>query len=594
MLCSHRRVFIIGIFCLCASFCPPGAESFPADDDRPPQVRGSVNNRAIPHNHSDWTLWSCDLDVDADRDGVVEPNSADDDFDEANWTSSRGAVFAFNNDDDDGDGMVDAADDWVNGTADELDLAPLLLRTAPGIPLDWSGFLTVDSDSAQWVRVFRKHAGGWSHFDPATANPIPAIDLRDGLAFGIEARDFAQTSDGAPGKWTGEVLISFELRDGAGRTRSGDAVRLRVAPFVLYSNLAPAETVYVVEKWNTTDFVDALRPPVSAGGATLDAIDGIVMEPSYGIWAQDAMEFGYSTVPAVGGRRTLPSVLRSPRDWSLDEWTVDYCLRPDFGYVFKGWYRSNVDWIDWFGNLDCTPPLPGWPLGRVYTGYQGSTAMHPAVREFIDAQGIQGPVLEIDTDWLLIGHVDEQISFVPASSGSAYRMLMPSTDRALQILHDLQNAGKGSLAVFEGTNAQTTVSGLLSWTNFVNYNAGLQSTIDGVRQQAKSGFGVAEADIIDIPALFWKGGGGNRAIAHMPNMVNSLVVGGRFIAPDPFGPVDGSVDRFKEPVDAALGAIGLTVDYVDDWYPYHEWWGEVHCGTNAVRTPSATLWWSLD
>jgi len=563
-------------------------------DERQISGGGAPGARAVPHDLVEPTIWSCDLDVDADRDGVVEPNSEDDDAHEAAWSSARGAVFVFNNDDDDFDGVVDAGDEWVNGTADADDLAPILLGAMRGIPLGWTGFLTIDPESAGMVRLFREGAAGWSLFDPDLANPIPAIDLREGISFGIEARDFAETSDGTPGKWSGEVSVTFLLKDSAGRTRSSDEVLLRVAPFVLYSNLAPAETVYVVEKTNTTGFVDDLGPPVAAGGSALHAIDGIVMEPSYDIWAQDAMEFGYSTFPAPDGPRTLRTVLRSPRDWPLDRWTSDHCLSADFGYVYKGWYRSNVDWIDWFGNLDCTPPLPGWPLGRVYTGYQGSTTMHPAVLEFFDAQSVQGPVLQINTDWLVIGHVDEEISFVPADNGNDYRMLVPSTQMALQILQDLQNAGKGSLVVFEGTSDQTTVNGLLSWTSFVSYNSGLQATIDGVRQEMKSGLGIAEGDIIDIPALFWKAGYGNRAIAHMPNMVNSLVVGNRFIAPDPFGPVDGSVDKFKEPVDQALGAIGLHVDYVDDWYPYHEWWGEIHCGTNAVRTPPDTLWWSLD
>jgi protein-arginine deiminase len=304
------------------------------------------------------------------------------------------------------------------------------------------------------------------------------------------------------------------------------------------------------------------------------------------------MEFGYAAMPAPGGPHILHAVLRSPRDWALDAWTRDYCLRPDFGYVFKGGYRSGVDWIDWFGNLDCTPPLPGWPLGRVYTGYQGATAMHPAVLAFFEAQGLQGPALQINTDWLLIGHVDEEISFVPADTGTEYRMLMPATLMALQILQDLQDAGKGHLAVFQGTDDQTTVNGLLSWSTFVNYNTGLQADIDGVRQEMKNGLGIAEEDIIDIPALFWKAGGGNRAVAHMPNMVNALVLGDHFITSDPFGPVDGTVDRFKQPVVQALTAIGLTVDFVDNWYPYHEWWGEVHCGTNAVRTPPAAPWWN--
>ncbi|MHC4845540.1 MAG: protein-arginine deiminase family protein [Planctomycetota bacterium] len=76
-------------------------------------------------------------------------------------------------------------------------------------------------------------------------------------------------------------------------------------------------------------------------------------------------------------------------------------------------------------------------------------------------------------------------------------------------------------------------------------------------------------------------------------MANALVVGDRFITSDPFGPRVEGVDAFAQPVIDALTPLGLTVDFVDDWYPYHEWWGEVHCGTNAVRDPPATPWWAL-
>jgi len=120
-----------------------------------------------------------------------------------------------------------------------------------------------------------------------------------------------------------------------------------------------------------------------------------------------------------------------------------------------------------------------------------------------------------------------------------------------------------------------------------------QATIDAVRQQMKNGLGIAEADIVDVPALFEKDSGG-RGVAHMPNMVNALVLGSHFITSDPFGPVDGGVDQFKAPIVSALTAIGMVVDFVDDWYPYHQWLGEVHCGTNAIRTPPAESWWEVE
>lgn len=533
-----------------------------------------------------------DLDVDTDRDGVVEVSGPDDDAGEETWSPAKGAVFLFNNDDDDGDGVADAIDGQVNGAADALDLAPVLLRPMRGAPPSWTGGIAVDAAAAPWVKLFRELGGSWTAFDPLTTTLL-AADLRAGVRFGIEALDYAQTATAEPGKWGGEVTLTLRVWDGYGMLAGEDAVRLRVAPFLLHSNLDPGRTVYVTEKTYTQPFIAELAPPVAASGALLDPVDAISMEPSYGIWFQDAMEFGYSAMPAPGGRRCLPAVLRSPRGEALDAWTWKYRLGPDFGYVFKGWIRSGVGWIDWFGNLDCTPPLPGWPLGRIYSGHQGSLTLHPQVLSFLDAQRVQGPVLSIDTGWLLIGHVDEEICFVPADHGSPYRMLIPSTTAALAILQDLQSQGKGGLAVFAGTSDQTTVNGLLGWTQFVGYNQNLQATIDAVRQQMKTGCGIAEADIVDVPSLFWKSGGSSQAVAHMPNMVNSLILSGRVVSADPYGPVDGGVDKFKEPFEQEMNAIGLQVDFVDDWYPYHEWAGEVHCGTNAVRTPAAPDWWDV-
>lgn len=539
-------------------------------------------------NSVNTALWGADLDVDADRDGVVEPQGAEDDAGEAGWSAALGAVMLYNADDDDDNGQVDALNTRLDGPADALDLAPLRLRPLPLLPDGWSGELLVEAEAEPWVRLFLETAPGvWKRFDPLLDNPLPAALLREGTSLGIEARDFAQSAGPAPGAWDGDAALTLRLLDDAGAARASDTVSLRVAPFLLHSNLDHAEKVVAVANASTSAFIAALQPPLAAAGSAFEAM----VNPAYDIWAQDAMEFGYSQVPSPAGPRRLASVLRSPRAKGADAWTFDVCLGPDFGYVFKGDYRPGVGWIDWFGNLDCTPPLPDWPFGRIYTGYQGPVAMHPDVLAFLEAQGVQAPVLQVDTGWLLIGHVDEEICFVPSAVGKPFRVLMPSTTQALAILQDLQAQGHGAVPVFAGKSDQTTVSALLAWSAFVSYNVACQASIDAVRQQIKQGFGLEDADIVEAPALFWKLGSGPRAVAHMPNMVNSLVVGTHVIAANPFGPVIGGVDAFQQPLRDVLEPLGLTVDFVDNWSPYHLGLGEVHCGTNAVRTPLATPWW---
>lgn len=54
-----------------------------------------------------------------------------------------------------------------------------------------------------------------------------------------------------------------------------------------------------------------------------------------------------------------------------------------------------------------------------------------------------------------------------------------------------------------------------------------------------------------------------------------------------------TVDLFELYIVLAMESIGLDVKFVDSWY-YHANQGEIHCGTNAIRTPpSKPQWWTL-
>jgi hypothetical protein len=42
--------------------------------------------------------------------------------------------------------------------------------------------------------------------------------------------------------------------------------------------------------------------------------------------------------------------------------------------------------------------------------------------------------------------------------------------------------------------------------------------------------------------------------------------------------------------------LGLNVHFIDDWRLYHEWGGELHCGTKVRRRPpeieAGDEWWN--
>ncbi|MBI3609832.1 MAG: hypothetical protein HY204_03910 [Nitrospirae bacterium] len=63
---------------------------------------------------------------------------------------------------------------------------------------------------------------------------------------------------------------------------------------------------------------------------------------------------------------------------------------------------------------------------------------------------------------------------------------------------------------------------------------------------------------------------------------------------------EDNVDLFEAYVKIVLEDIGLTVHFIDDWDVYHRMDGEVHCGTNAKRTPPEAIagyagpfWWDF-
>src|SRR4030065_2007194 len=131
--------------------------------------------------------------------------------------------------------------------------------------------------------------------------------------------------------------------------------------------------------------------------------------------------------------------LHGNRGRQLDAMFAKQKLGRDFGVIKKGDFRGKpAEWIDWYGNPEVIPQITAkgreFRNGRIYAGTQGERAMHPEVIEFLEAQGAQGPVLWIDTSWLVIGHVDETVSWVPSKVGTPFRMMIPSPRPALEIL----------------------------------------------------------------------------------------------------------------------------------------------------------------
>jgi protein-arginine deiminase len=376
---------------------------------------------------------------------------------------------------------------------------------------------------------------------------------------------------------------------------AGDAVHgereakvvMRAAPFVLASNLQPARAVVVRAYPGRNDaMIQQLRTIVTATDAELIVLPGEAPYPANHVWVQDAVEFGH----AWTGRPDAPAVaLPSNRDRGLDRFAERLTGRHAMPVLTVGSYREAFaagrggdQWIDWFGNLEVSPPTAKHPFGRVIYGVNPDTgaSLNPEVVAFLAAQGMQPP-LASDTGWLNIKHVDETFSFIPSGDPDRpFRMMVPDPEVAVRLLASLRERGHGDAPMLERFEQGTTVASLLADHAFLEHNATLKAErLDPYVDHLKAELGLDDADVIRLPVLFTPGGN-----ARVPNVVNALVVNGHVIMADPDGPsVDGH-DAFQRYAREALAGLPVAVHFVDDRL-YHRWSGNVHCATNTIREP---------
>ncbi len=566
-----------------------------------------------------------DLRADVNRDGVVSLDDPSEDLGEETWSAERGAIFLANLDDDQdrctyssnkSDVSLakchDAADDQINGDADLLDLAYLRTVPWPEAPDGTSARLTVSEKAANSVRLFMSDGIGFGTFDPAVF-AFNEVSVRTGLELAIEAKDIVRD----PAKWDGYVDVTLEITVPEGsKFEAGtftDTVRLRVSPVMTFHHLLPAETLYVsdVEERDSTLFMNGLQAASTASGVQNPVRAFSVWDQ----WTQDFFETGFMAMPAAGGKQHVMRVnYRSANVYYPDEVAsplrdagrvVFQLLGPDVAAVQQYDLKSDpdMDSLNSFGNTETIPPyaLDGanYPLGRVLRGSVPSFYPDRTFSKMMEAQAVQPPVY-VDTSWLLVGHVDETISFLKVNSPRGWVVLVNDATMAKQMLQAEQTKGNGNVQMFAGkrwvddfgreVDARVTVDEVLADTDVMNESAVSAAEVDAQLDIIKAETGITDAEIVRVPFLHQPASG--YSLAYQPGTVNLLSINEHnVLVPDPFGPVIDGKDIFKAQLESALGAYGITVHWIDDWNLYHRLAGEVHCGTNAARAIPADTWW---
>lgn len=566
-----------------------------------------------------------DLRADTNRDGVVNLTDASDESGEDNWTSASGAVFLANIDDDQktcptastlSDAQLaacnDANDEIINGADDLLDLARLKTVPWPAAPNDAVGAIAVSNAAATRVRLFKNQSGAFTKIDPAT-HTFTADELRSGVELAVEAKDIVRDST----VWDGKVTITLRVMATSAGIDQLDSVQMRVSPVMIFHHNLPVQTLFVSNLANDSDsvaFQNAVQGVLTASGIT---------NPLFGInvndqWDQDHFEPGYMSMPGTAGQQVIRVYYRSANVYSPTSTTKP--LRPAGRAVFTAlrgkdsagvqqfdinWAKQNgeMDTLNSTGNTETIPPYTlngvSYPLGRVLRGSIPSFQPDPSFTTMLESQAMQ-PMVTIDTSWLLVGHVDETVSFIPANTPRGWKMLMNDPALAKTMLQQQVAAGNGNAQMFVGqywindfgqlVSAATTISQVLADTEVMSESAKAATEVDAQVAIIKQATGLTDAEIIRVPFLHYPSSG--YSLAYQPGTVNGVLINAtNWMAPDPHGPIIAGKDIFKTEHEQALAAAGITVRWVEDWDLYHRLSGEVHCATNAARAIPSTKWW---
>ncbi|XP_078498938.1 protein-arginine deiminase type-2-like [Lissotriton helveticus] len=549
------------------------------------------------------------LDVDADRDGIVEKNNPN----KASWTwgpKGQGAILLVNCDKDSPiSRMRDGDDDIVFGQKDLEDMSRMVLRTRgpEKLPKGYHLLLHITASDSDKIAVFLYQNKMYSHV-------LGRTNLHYKLRYtGINEKEFFVEGLRFPdATFPGLVSVSISLLE---TLMEGipeapiytDMVTFRMAPLIITPNILEPEEVFVCSVKDNYLFLKEIKSLVSEAHYKISICFEYVNRGDR--WMQDEMEFGYIEAP----HKSFPVVLDSPRDGGLKDFPIKELLRSDFGYVSKTALCSEVTSLDSFGNLEVSPPVTAngkeYPLGRIIIGTSFPTTngrrMTKVVRDFLYAQQVQPPV-ELYTDWLLVGHVDEFMTFVPAPDRKGFRLLLASPLACFDLFEQKKKEGHGDAAMFQGLETKRyTISKILSTDTLRQENAYVQRCIDWNRDILKQELGLTEEDIIDIPALFMleknekngKAANGNalngKAVSFFPNMVNMIVLRNELGIPKPYGPLIKETCCLEQKIRSMLLPLELNCTFIDDIVSYHQKLGEVHCGTNVRRKFFTFKWWNM-
>ncbi|XP_012656967.2 protein-arginine deiminase type-6 [Otolemur garnettii] len=398
-----------------------------------------------------------------------------------------------------------------------------------------------------------------------------------------------------------------------------DTVVFRVAPCIFIPSTQMPLEIYLCRELQLQGFVDTV---VELSERSNFQMASVYEDPNrLGKWLQNEMAFCYTQAP----HKTTSLVLDTPRATDLEDFPMKYSLSPGVGYVIPYYTQDQrVASMDSIGNLTVSPPVKvqgkEYPLGRILIGgsfypSEEGRAMSNTLRDFLCAQQVQAPV-ELYSDWLMSGHMDEFMCFVPTDDKSegrkGFQLLLASPRACYKLFQEKQRQGYGNALLFNEVRQDQllsngrefkTIDQLLADENLRKQNEYVEKCIQLNRDILKTELGLVEKDIIDIPQLFCLAQLANVppeqqirkhfAKPYFPDLLQMVVLGKNLGIPKPFGPQIKGTCCLEEHVRHLLEPLGLHCTFIDDFDRYLTDIGDLCACANIRRVPFAFKWWKM-
>lgn len=334
------------------------------------------------------------LTADTDRDGAV---AFADRETRSQWEPQRGALLA-----------VDATDEAVATFRPPTSstLARLVVEKT-GVPLPDGWHFSLSFDPSSRVVLFCENAGErMSSLSGGITNGFESVATDDAVF-----RVACNTS--------GHLIatpVKAELRLKRGTSIiATDEVHFRPAPLIVPWNTLPLKRLFTAGYPGNLQFPPEIEPAKQIC---------IALAPNQAQWVQDMVQLAAFQLSNSGFWSPVAIDLAHPGATNFAiafPAAVGVHANEFFCYLNKPNDGNG-------GNVEATPPLPGYPYGRLLTGVKDNGRVCNAVA-LLEAQGIQGPAITVPVDWLAVGHVDEVCCFLNANT-----VMVPSPRLAFDLI----------------------------------------------------------------------------------------------------------------------------------------------------------------